>query len=78
MAKLEAGTAAPAFTLPDQDGKPVKLSDFKGQRKSSSTSTRPTTRPAARKSVQFNDNLGPSRRRGWRYSASPPTRRRST
>jgi len=32
MAKLEAGAAAPAFTLPDQDGKPVKLSDFKGQR----------------------------------------------
>ena len=31
MAKLEAGSVAPAFTLPDQDGKPVKLSDFKGQ-----------------------------------------------
>ena len=31
MAKLEAGSTAPAFTLPDQDGKPVKLSDFKGQ-----------------------------------------------
>ena len=32
MAKLEAGATAPAFTLPDQDGNPVKLSDFKGQR----------------------------------------------
>ena len=32
MAKLETGATAPAFTLPDQDGKPVKLSDFKGQR----------------------------------------------
>ena len=32
MAKLEAGATAPAFTLPDQDGKPVKLSDYKGQR----------------------------------------------
>ena len=31
MAKLEAGSTAPAFTLPDQDGNPVKLSDFKGQ-----------------------------------------------
>jgi thioredoxin-dependent peroxiredoxin len=29
--KFEPGTAAPAFTLPDQDGKSVKLSDFKGQ-----------------------------------------------
>lgn len=28
---MEAGTRAPAFTLPDQDGKPVKLSDFRGQ-----------------------------------------------
>lgn len=25
---LEAGTKAPAFTLPDQDGSPVSLSDF--------------------------------------------------
>ena len=32
MPKLEAGATAPAFTLPDQDGKPVKLSDYKGQR----------------------------------------------
>ncbi len=28
---LEPGTPAPAFTLPDQDGNPVSLSDFKGQ-----------------------------------------------
>jgi peroxiredoxin Q/BCP len=28
---LEPGDRAPAFTLPDQDGKKVKLGDFKGQ-----------------------------------------------
>jgi peroxiredoxin Q/BCP len=28
---LEIGDKAPAFTLPDQDGKKVKLSDFKGE-----------------------------------------------
>ena len=28
---LEPGDKAPTFTLPDQNGKPVKLSDFKGQ-----------------------------------------------
>jgi peroxiredoxin Q/BCP len=28
---LEQGTTAPDFTLPDQDGAPVELSDLKGQ-----------------------------------------------
>ncbi len=28
---LEAGDKAPSFTLPDQNGNPVKLSDLKGQ-----------------------------------------------
>jgi len=28
---LQSGTQAPDFTLPDQDNKPVKLSDFKGK-----------------------------------------------
>ena len=31
MAMLEVGKKAPVFTLEDQDGKPVKLSSFKGQ-----------------------------------------------
>ena len=29
---FEVGTKAPAFTLPDQDGKMVSLKDFKGQK----------------------------------------------
>ncbi len=28
---LEVGKRAPAFTLPNQDGRKVKLSDFKGK-----------------------------------------------
>jgi thioredoxin-dependent peroxiredoxin len=28
---IEAGTTAPDFTLPDQDGRPVRLSDLRGQ-----------------------------------------------
>lgn len=31
-ARLEAGDKAPAFSLPDADGKTVKLSDFKGRK----------------------------------------------
>ena len=32
MAALEPGGKAPAFTLMDQDGKKIKLSDFKGRK----------------------------------------------
>ena len=31
-ARLEVGDTAPGFSLPDADGKPVKLSDFKGRK----------------------------------------------
>ena len=30
--RLQPGTAAPDFTLPDADGKPVSLADFRGRR----------------------------------------------
>jgi peroxiredoxin Q/BCP len=32
MTRLDAGAPAPAFTLPDPDGRKVSLSDFAGQR----------------------------------------------
>lgn len=32
MAKLKIGSTAPDFTLPDEKGNPVKLSDFRGKR----------------------------------------------
>ena len=32
MAELEPGADAPAFTLLDQSGTPVSLSDFKGRK----------------------------------------------
>jgi len=31
-ATLKVGDRAPDFTLPDQDGRPVKLSDFRGKK----------------------------------------------
>ncbi|MCE1649512.1 thioredoxin-dependent thiol peroxidase, partial [Enterobacter hormaechei] len=32
MSPLKAGDKAPQFSLPDQDGETINLSDFKGQR----------------------------------------------
>jgi peroxiredoxin Q/BCP len=32
MAKLNVGDKAPAFSLPDQDGNPTSLADFRGRR----------------------------------------------
>ena len=57
MAKLEAGSVAPAFTLPDQDGKPVKLSDFKGQQVIVYFYPADDTPGCTKEACQFNDNL---------------------
>jgi peroxiredoxin Q/BCP len=32
MPELQPGSAAPAFTLPDQSGEPVSLADYKGRK----------------------------------------------
>ena len=57
MAKLEEGSTAPAFTLPDQDGKPVKLSDFKGQQVIVYFYPADDTPGCTKEACQFNDNL---------------------
>src|SRR5581483_10920460 len=57
MAKLEAGATAPAFTLPDQDQKPVKLSDFKGQQVIVYFYPNDDTPGCTKEACQFNDNL---------------------
>src|SRR6516165_12583641 len=57
MAKLEAGATAPAFTLPDQDGKPIKLSDYKGQRVIVYFYPADDTPGCTKEACQFNDNL---------------------
>jgi thioredoxin-dependent peroxiredoxin len=57
MAKLEAGAAAPPFTLPDQDGTPVSLDDFKGNRVLVYFYPADDTPGCTKEACQFNDNL---------------------
>ncbi|HXW38580.1 MAG TPA: thioredoxin-dependent thiol peroxidase [Acidimicrobiales bacterium] len=57
MAKLAAGDKAPAFTLPDQDGKKVSLRDFKGQPVVVYFYPRDDTPGCTKEACQFNDNL---------------------
>jgi len=57
MAKLEAGDQAPPFTLPDQDGKPASLEDFKGQKVLVYFYPADDTPGCTKEACQFNDNL---------------------
>ncbi|MDA8354741.1 MAG: thioredoxin-dependent thiol peroxidase [Actinomycetota bacterium] len=57
MAKLEAGDKAPAFTLPDQDGKPISLKDFAGSPVVVYFYPADDTPGCTKEACQFNDNL---------------------
>jgi peroxiredoxin Q/BCP len=57
MAKLEQGAAAPAFTLPDQDGNPVSLDAFKGGKVLVYFYPADDTPGCTKEACQFNDNL---------------------
>jgi len=57
MAKLEAGAKAPAFTLPDADGKEVSLSSFAGQKVVVYFYPRDDTPGCTKEACQFNDAL---------------------
>ncbi|HLG74000.1 MAG TPA: thioredoxin-dependent thiol peroxidase [Chloroflexota bacterium] len=57
MPKLQAGDVAPAFSLPDQDGKQVSLADFKGSRVLVYFYPRDDTPGCTKEACQFNENL---------------------
>ncbi|MFL6190666.1 MAG: thioredoxin-dependent thiol peroxidase [Actinomycetes bacterium] len=57
MAKLEEGAQAPTFTLPDQDGTPVSLADFKGGKVLVYFYPADDTPGCTKEACQFNDNL---------------------
>jgi peroxiredoxin Q/BCP len=57
MANLEPGDQAPAFTLPDQDSRPVSLEDFKGRKLLLYFYPADDTPGCTKEACQFNDNL---------------------
>jgi thioredoxin-dependent peroxiredoxin len=57
MARLEPGDKAPAFRLPDHDGRQVSLSDFKGSRLIVYFYPKDDTPGCTKEACQFNDNL---------------------
>jgi thioredoxin-dependent peroxiredoxin len=57
MGTLDTGDKAPDFTLPDQDGKDVSLSDFAGRRVVVYFYPRDDTPGCTKEACQFNDNL---------------------
>jgi peroxiredoxin Q/BCP len=57
MPKLEAGAKAPSFTLPDQDGNKVSLSNFAGRRVIVYFYPKDDTPGCTAEACQFNENL---------------------
>jgi len=62
--RLQPGQPAPAFTLPDQDGNPVALSDFAGRRLVVYFYPADDTPGCTTEACQFNDNLSAFERAG--------------
>jgi peroxiredoxin Q/BCP len=74
MARLEAGDCAPAFTLPDQDGRPVSLEDFAGTTLVVYFYPADDTPGCTKEACQFNENLSAFQRSGVKVVGISPDR----
>ena len=63
--QLDAGTPAPAFTLPDQDGATVSLSDFAGQKVILYFYPEAMTEGCTKQACDFRDNLNSLKSAGF-------------
>ena len=63
--RLEAGQTAPSFTLPDQDGKSVSLSDFAGKKVILYFYPAASTPGCTKQACDFRDNLGQLANKGY-------------
>jgi peroxiredoxin Q/BCP len=65
MARLAPGDTAPAFTLPDADGKDVSLSDFKGRKVVVYFYPAAMTPGCTKQACDFRDNLSSLKSAGY-------------
>jgi thioredoxin-dependent peroxiredoxin len=72
MPRLEAGDKAPAFSLPDQDGKKVALKDFKGAPVVVYFYPADDTPGCTKEACQFNENLTTFNRAGVKVIGISP------
>ncbi|HLG67922.1 MAG TPA: thioredoxin-dependent thiol peroxidase [Acidimicrobiales bacterium] len=72
MPKLDAGDKAPAFTLPDHDGKAVSLEDFAGSPVVLYFYPADDTPGCTKEACQFNDNLRAFAKAGVRVVGISP------
>ena len=63
-AELEIGSKAPAFVLPDQSGKPVKLKDFLGKQAVLYFYPKDSTPGCTQESCDFRDHIAPIKKAG--------------
>lgn len=72
MARLELGRKAPAFTLANQQGKPVSLKDFAGERVVLYFYPADDTPGCTKEACQFNDELSGLKKLGVRVIGVSP------
>ncbi len=72
MARLDVGDAAPAFTLPDQDGTPVSLGGFAGSTVVVYFYPADDTPGCTKEACQFNENLSAFQRSGAKVVGISP------
>jgi peroxiredoxin Q/BCP len=63
--RLEAGNTAPSFTLPDQDGKGISLSEFTGKKVILYFYPAASTPGCTKQACDFRDNLGSLEKSGY-------------
>ena len=72
MARLEPGRKAPAFTLPNQQGKAVSLKDFAGEHVVLYFYPADDTPGCTKEACQFNDELASLKKLGVRIIGVSP------